>query len=56
MPWKMNAGCHAENRMPKNATRDQRIDWHMRHTESCGCRPAPDSLRDDIGKRAAGKP
>jgi hypothetical protein len=55
MPWKINAAWHAENRMPKNATRDQRIDWHLRHSEACGCRPAPDSLRNEIAKRAAGK-
>ena len=53
MPWKMNAAWHAENRMPKNATRDQRIDWHVRHAEACACRPAPEALRDDIAKRAA---
>lgn len=26
------------NRMPKNATLDQRVTWHLAHLSACGCR------------------
>ena len=48
MPWKMNQAWHAENRMPKNATREQRIDWHASHAAACACREVPEPLREDV--------
>jgi len=34
----INAAWHSANRMPKNATIDQRIEWHLAHRKACGCR------------------
>jgi hypothetical protein len=45
MPPRLNADWHRTNRMPKNATLDQRIAWHVGHTANCGCRPMPESIR-----------
>lgn len=38
---KTNKLWHDENRMPKNATVQQRIEWHLAHAKACGCRPIP---------------
>jgi len=50
---KTNAAWHADNRMPPRATREQRIEWHLRHAEACACREVPESLRDAVAKRRA---
>jgi hypothetical protein len=50
MPSKINRAWHAANQMPKNATREQRIDWHARHAGACACREVPASLRAEIEK------
>ena len=34
----MNKEWHAAHRMPHNATRAQRAEWHSAHAEACGCR------------------
>lgn len=41
---KINKEWHDQNRMPKNATIDQRIKWHLEHQKNCACRPIPDKL------------
>jgi hypothetical protein len=48
---RINKAWHQANRMPKNATLDQRIAWHLAHAENCPCRPIPDKLRAEIAKR-----
>lgn len=40
----MNAAWHAKHVMPANATVEQRIAWHTRHQQQCGCRPIPAKL------------
>jgi hypothetical protein len=32
---KINKEWHAGNRMPKNPTPEQRIEWHTKHTKNC---------------------
>jgi hypothetical protein len=46
----MNKDWHARNRMPKNATTEQRLAWHLEHRKNCSCRPMPESLRSLLGK------
>ena len=41
----INKEWHAANRMPKHATTEQRIAWHLAHAEHCGCRPIPETLK-----------
>ena len=41
---KTNKFWHEQNPMPKNATLQQRIAWHLSHTQACGCRPIPPSI------------
>jgi hypothetical protein len=40
----INATWHKANRMPKNATLDQRIVWHREHAKHCACRPVPEKV------------
>ncbi|MBS1903980.1 MAG: hypothetical protein JSS75_09770 [Bacteroidetes bacterium] len=51
MPKELNAEWHNDHRMPKNATLDQRIAWHIEHAKHCGCRPMPEKLKAEIAKR-----
>ena len=30
--------------MPKNAAFEQRVKWHLAHSDNCKCRPIPDKL------------
>lgn len=43
----MNKKWHAANPMPPNATRDDRIRWHVAHAQACQCRRVPASLRKE---------
>jgi len=43
---KMNADWHRANRMPPNATAQQRADWHYEHARHCGCRALTPSIVD----------
>jgi hypothetical protein len=47
---KMNKEWHAKNRMPKNPTLEQRMDWHIRHAQNCNCRKMPEKLRAEMKK------
>jgi len=35
----INREWHEKNRMPKNATDEQRLKWHLEHAKHCDCRP-----------------
>lgn len=47
----INASWHQKNVMPKNATTEQRIKWHLAHAKACGCRPIPAKLLEVINTR-----
>ena len=51
MPQKLNAEWHKANRMPKNPTLDQRIDWHVAHMQHCACRKPTGPLLAELKKR-----
>ena len=53
MPTKRrtNSDWHAANRLAKNATIDEKIGWHLRHAQNCGCRPMPKSIENQIKAR-----
>ncbi len=48
---KINAKWHLENKMPKNPTLDERINWHIKHAKNCLCRPIPPKLQLIIDKQ-----
>jgi hypothetical protein len=48
----INAGWHLRNRMPRNASIDDRIRWHVAHARACACRPIPESVAREIRTRS----
>ncbi len=50
---RINKAWHEQNRMPKNATLAQRVDWHVAHLKSCSCRTdLPTRIREEIARRS----
>lgn len=48
---KLNKAWHMAHKMPKNATIEQRIDWHKEHLKNCQCRTDfPEKLKEYILK------
>ncbi len=35
---KINKEWHLANKMPRNATFEQRVEWHREHLKHCSCR------------------
>ncbi len=52
----MNKVWHELHKMVKNATLEQRLQWHMEHAEHCGCRPVPGSVLEEMTKRGISPP
>ena len=49
---KLNKQLHQAHKMPKNATIDQRIKWHVEHLKNCQCRTDyPEKLKIEMEKR-----
>ena len=40
-----------KNKMPANATFEQRVKWHLAHKINCSCRPIPAKLAEEMKKR-----
>ena len=47
----LNASWHAKHPMPKPATLEQRVQWHVAHAKACGCRPMPRSVSVELERR-----
>lgn len=45
---KINAKWHLTNKMPKNPSSDQRIQWHLEHAKNCACRPLGGNILEEI--------
>lgn len=49
---KLNSVWHQANKMPKNATLDQRIEWHLEHMKNCQCRTnLPEKIKTEMQRR-----
>lgn len=48
---KINKEWHATHIMPKNATIEQRIEWHLAHKDNCKCRDIPEKLKEEMTRR-----
>lgn len=51
MPSKLNREWHLAHKMPKNATLEQRIQWHTEHAKHCTCREMPASIAEAIAAK-----
>jgi hypothetical protein len=56
MAGKVNHAWHEAHRLPRNATREERLEWHLMHAANCGCRPMPDSIRRELESRGLVEP
>lgn len=48
---KINKAWHLKNKMPKNATMDERVKWHLGHARNCQCQPLHGKILEEIKKR-----
>jgi hypothetical protein len=48
---KINKEWHGKNKMPKNPTLDQKMEWHSQHAKNCACREIPGKLLPEMKKR-----
>ena len=40
----MNRDWHQQHKLPRSATEQQRLQWHLEHCRNCSCRPFPKGL------------
>jgi hypothetical protein len=48
---KINAAWHAEHKMPKNPSFEERVAWHLAHQKNCSCRPISAKLAEEMKQR-----
>ena len=53
---KINREWHEAHRMPKNASEDERIAWHIDHAKNCGCRKIEGKLAELLQRRGIAIP
>ncbi len=42
---KLNKEWHSKHIMPKNATFEERVTWHLEHQKNCQCRDMSESIK-----------
>jgi hypothetical protein len=47
----INKEWHKKNKMPKNATFEQRVKWHIEHEKHCSCAKMPEKLKKEMKKK-----
>jgi hypothetical protein len=52
----INREWHLGNRMPKNATPEQRLRWHLEHQKNCACRKMPEKMLEKMKKAVKERP
>ena len=45
---KINAEWHEANRMPKNPSHEQRMQWHFEHNKVCQCYPMSAKIKAEL--------
>ena len=48
---KLNREWHLAHKLPRNASLEERLNWHMLHAENCRCREMPDTIRRELEAR-----
>ena len=45
----INKGWHEKNKMPRNASFEERVKWHTEHNKHCSCHPGfPKKLAEEM--------
>jgi len=48
----INKVWHLNNRMPKNASFEEKVKWHINHNKNCSCRRGfPKKLEEEMKKK-----
>jgi hypothetical protein len=45
---KINKEWHLKNKMPKNPSFEERMEWHIKHMENCSCREPTPKLKEEM--------
>jgi hypothetical protein len=48
---KPNATWHEQHPMPRTATTEERVKWHVEHAKACGCREIPRTIISELKAR-----
>lgn len=48
---KIKREWHLAHPMPRNASLEQRLEWHAEHEVNCGCREMPSDMRKELEAR-----
>lgn len=46
----INREWHLKNKMPKNPTKIQKLEWHINHNKNCNCRKPTEKLLKEINE------
>ena len=52
----LNREWHQTHRLPRNATLEERIAWHVEHAQVCGCRDMPERIKAKLKERGMAQP
>jgi hypothetical protein len=52
----VNARWHASHVMPRPATLEARVNWHVAHAWHCGCRAVPATVAAELTRRGLSVP
>ncbi len=44
----INKEWHLKNKMPKNPSQKERMEWHVEHNKNCDCRKPTEKLKKEI--------
>ncbi len=44
----INKEWHLANKMPINPTKEERLNWHLKHSKKCNCREMPESIKQEL--------
>lgn len=48
---KLNREWHLTHKLPRSASHEERLNWHVLHAENCQCREMPDAIRRELEAR-----
>ena len=52
----LNATWHLKHPLPRNASLEQRVTWHIGHAKACGCRAVPKTILAEFKTRRIAAP
>jgi hypothetical protein len=50
-PRILNRQWHLAHRLPRQASLEQRLEWHLLHAANCTCRDMPENIRRELEAR-----